>query len=307
MKRPASALVALALTGALAPAASAAPAFGPWSTAVNAESVPGTSDALNTDRQDGCPIQSPDGLSLFMASTRPRSAGDLRTDIDLWVAERDSRDAPWGPPRNLGETVNSTADDFCPTPVRTGGLFFVSRRAGTGVCGGADLYYTREHPTRGYTSPRHLACAADGGPNTALDEMGPSYLETGGPSLYFSSGPEIVVSDQLRDGEFGPGAPVTVLNSAAADIQPNVRRDGLEIVFASNRTGTEGGQDLWSSRRDRVTAPWSAPENLAAVNTEAGETRPSLSRDGTTLYFGRAPGAPPTSDVFVSTRERAGG
>jgi hypothetical protein len=303
MRRSTTTLVALAVAGALAPAASAEPTFGPWSAPVNAEAIPGTSAELNSDRQDGCPIESPDGLSLFLASTRPRSAGDLRTDIDIWVADRASRDAPWGPPRNLGDTVNSTADDFCPTPIRTGGLLFVSRRVEPGICGGSDMYFTRRHPTRGYGSPRRFPCAADGGPNTTLDEMGPSYVETGEPSLYFSSGPDIVVSDQLRDGEFGRGVPVAALNSPAADIQPNVRRDGLEVVFASNRAGT---QDIWSATRPRVTAPWPAPTSVSAVNTPAAETRPSLSRDGTRLHFGRATGGPPTTDVYVSTRTRHG-
>ena len=57
------ALVALALLAVFAPAAQALE-FSPWSTAVNAESVLGTSELLNTDVQDGCPIQSPDRLSL---------------------------------------------------------------------------------------------------------------------------------------------------------------------------------------------------------------------------------------------------
>jgi hypothetical protein len=42
------------------------------------------------------------------------------------------------------------------------------------------------------------------------------------------------------------------------------------------------------------------------VNSTANETRPSLSWDGTTLYFGRAPGLPVTADIFVTTRERVG-
>src|SRR5215212_10782278 len=138
-------LAALALTAAFAASPAQATEFSPWATAVNAESVLGTSSELNTAVQDGCPIQSPDGLSLYMASTRPRFVGDLRTDIDIWVALRESKDAPWGAPQNLGEPVNSTADDFCPTPLRGGRLLFVSRRVVPGVaCGMGDIYYTRD-------------------------------------------------------------------------------------------------------------------------------------------------------------------
>jgi hypothetical protein len=300
-------LAALALLAATAGTAEAKE-FGTWAPAVNAETVPGTSTELNTPFQDGCPIESPDGLSLYMASTRPRFAGDTRTDIDIWVAHRESKDAPWGAPENLPAPVNSTADDFCPTPVRGDRLFFVSRRVVPGLtCGMGDIYLTRNSPAHGWQEPEHLGCEADGGPNTALDEQGPSYVKTRGPALYFSSGPDINVSQRHGDGSFGPPAPVAELNSAAADIQPNVRRDGREIVFASNRPDPSafGGQDIWVSTRQDVNGPWSAPVNLgSAVNTTASETRPSLSWDATTLYFGRAPGAPVTADIYVTTRER---
>jgi hypothetical protein len=308
--RPAvSSLTLAAIALALAPAAHAAN-FSPWEPAVNAESLPGTAPQLNTPSLDGCPIQSPDGLSLYMASTRPRFPGDLRTDLDIWVARRGSVDEPWGAPVNLGARVNSTADDFCPTPIRGHGLFFVSRKVVSGVtCGAGDIYFTRLNPFHGWSPPEHLECAADGGPNTPLDEQGPSYVETeAGTFLYFSSGPDIYAAKRDEDGDFGPGAAVTELNSAAADIQPNVRKDGREIVFASNRDVT-AGQDIWASTRDSAHDPWSPPVNLGpAVNTSANETRPSLSWDGETLYFGRMPGEESiASDIFVTTRVRLSG
>lgn len=58
--------------------------------------------------------------------------------------------------------------------------------------------------------------------------------------------------------------------------------------------------------------PWSAPVNLGSnVNTELGESRPSLSWDAQQLLFGRAPGvegSPPIpSDIYVSTRNKRNG
>jgi hypothetical protein len=101
-------LIVLALTAAFASPAQAME-FSPWAQAMNAEQVPGTSEELNTGLQDGCPIQSPDGLSLYMASTRPRFPGDTRTDLDIWVASRPTRDAPWGAPVNLDCAAARTA------------------------------------------------------------------------------------------------------------------------------------------------------------------------------------------------------
>jgi hypothetical protein len=285
-------LLGIALLVATAGTAQAKQEPGEWGPAA---SVP-----VNVpDAQDGCPIESPDGRSLYFASTRTGGQGG----IDIWVAHRDSKHAPWGAPENLPAPINSVSDDFCPTPTRGGRLFFVSRRTIPGACGMGDIYLSRLNRATGWEDPRHLACDYDGGPNTGLDEQGPSYVKAGGPSLYYSSGPDIYVSQRHRDGTFGVGRPVAELNSTAMDIQPNVRRDGREIVFASNRVGTLGGQDIWASTRKGPKGSWSTPVNLGGnVNTLAGETRPSFSWDGDTLYFGRAPGAPSTADIFVAHR-----
>jgi len=69
-KRTAAAAGAAVLVASLAAVASAKQ-FTSWGTPVNAEAVPGTSQDVNTQFNDGCPIQSPDGLSLYMASNRP--------------------------------------------------------------------------------------------------------------------------------------------------------------------------------------------------------------------------------------------
>jgi hypothetical protein len=277
--------------------------FSPWASAQKIDEVNGNSSELNTPFVDGCPFQSPDGLSLYIASNRPGGHGLL----DIWVARRATRDGAWGAPQNLGEPVNSAADDFCPTPVARG-LFFASRRASAEACGLADIYFARW----GSTEAQHLGCAPNG-PNSALDEQGPSYVPAsrGKPALYFSrsSGTvpgDIFVSRGVAGLTFGPAAAVAALNeSSANDIQPNVRKDGLEIVFSSNRAGGVGAQDIWVATRTSVAASWSAPVNLGtAVNTAASETRPSLSRKALALLFGRAPAPEGMSDIYIATRER---
>jgi WD40 repeat protein len=308
MRRTVLYTVTAALLAAAWAATAAGKSFSAWTTAQKLDEVGGNNADLNTPFLDGCPIQSPNGLSLYLASNRPRFAGDTRTDLDIWVARRASADEPWGAPVNLGAPVNSTADDFCPTPIRGGGLFFVSRKVTGASCGLGDIYFTRFNSQRGWRQPAHLACSPEG-PNSALDEQGPSYVETAaGAFLYFSSSSaavpgDVYASPRLTGMRFGPAEAVGGLNSSDNDIQPNVRKDGLEVVFSSNRTGTLGGQDIWSAKRSSVEAPWSAPVNLGgAVNTGAAETRPALSWDARSLLFGRAPGPEGMSDIYVSSR-----
>jgi hypothetical protein len=94
---------------------------------------------------------------------------------------------------------------------------------------------------------------------------------------------------------------VAELSTASDDRMPNVRRDGLEIVFSSNRGGN---MDIYVATRASVDAPWSAPQLIANpnINTAGSETRSSLSADGTRLYFGRKVDAADPGDVFVATR-----
>ena len=282
-----------------------------WASAEKIDTIGGNSTELNTPSQDGCPIQSPDGLSLYIASNRPGGKGGL----DIWVATRAATGVPWGAPQNLGEPVNSAADDFCPTPVGKNGLFFVSREALPGACGQGDVYFTHRNSAGTWVEPERLLCDP-AGPNSELDEQGPSWVDVSGKlrgpkQLYFSRSSvspsvpgEIFMSSRQAGARFGPATAVAELNDAAAnDIQPNVRADGLEVVLSSSRAGTLGGQDVWVATRGAIGDPWSAPVNLGSVvNTGAGETRPSLSRDGKQLLFGRSPGPEGSGDIYVTTR-----
>ncbi len=265
--------------------------------------VPTAMGEVNTAAHDGCPIESPNGKQLYVASTR---AGGLGQN-DIWVAERRTISAPWGPMTNLGPTINSGYQEFCPTPLGGGWLLFVSDRPACGATPNltppvGDIYITRELQDGTWATPQHLGCVADGtGPNFTGGEFGPSLVKTGGEEyLYFSStgtgaNHDIYRSRLNRDGTFETPQVVSELNSAAVDQMPNVSRDGTEIVFASSRGGN---MDIWTATFDRSTGLWASPVPVAAVNSDAPETRPSLSGDGTRLYFGR--GAP--ADVYVSTR-----
>ena len=309
--------VAAALVAALAAVAAAGTHFSAWGPASLIDPVDAV--GVNTAASDGCPIQSPDGRSLYIASTRPGGAGLL----DLWVAHREGTDEQWGNPVNLndapGADLNTGADEFCPTPVRGNGLFFVRRPS---ACGLGDIYFTRFNRKHGWSEPERLACAPEG-PNTALDEMGPAYVTGGGGArLYYSSSRaptqgglvpgDIFVSSMGAGGTFGPGELVEELSDPLAnDIQPNVLKGGREVVFSSNRPGGKGSQDVWVATRENGGDSWSHPVNLAnagdasqQVNTSASETRPSLSWHGETVYFGRAPAAGGPGDVYVATRDR---
>ena len=150
MRRWTTVAFAAAIVSLTSAAVAEATHYAAWAPAQKADEIAGNSPELNTPSLDGCPIQSPDGLSMYLASNRPGGHGGL----DIWVARRASPDAPYGAPENVGAPINSAADDFCPTPVRGGGLFFVSRQVTMESCGLGDVYFAPLQPGTRLGDPR---------------------------------------------------------------------------------------------------------------------------------------------------------
>ena len=94
------------------------------------------------------------------------------------------------------------------------------------------------------------------------------------------------------------------INTAVAEFDPALSRDGLALYINTNRPGGSGGNDLWVARRACVTCAFGAPVNLGGViNTAAQEGGPELSPDGLTLFFqSDRPGGQGARDIYVSHR-----
>jgi hypothetical protein len=69
------------------------------------------------------PAFSPDGKKLFFASNRPLTGNTIK-DFDIWCVEKN--DSKWGEPKNLGEPVNSSSDEYFPSITITGNLYFTA-------------------------------------------------------------------------------------------------------------------------------------------------------------------------------------
>jgi WD40 repeat protein len=278
--------------------------FSDWSVPINLGS------RVNSDASEQTPVISKDGLSLYFGSDRAGGFGG----IDIWVAQRLSVDDPWETPINLGSNINTSGTENAPALSPDGHwLFFQSTRPGG--FGANDIYASRRHDRRddlGWEPPQNLGS----GVNTSFNERGAEYFEdpeTGTVTLYFNSdrpggmgGNDIYASTLQQDGTFGPAALVVELSSPDDDQALAIRRDGLEVIIASNRLGTLGGLDLWVATRASTSDPWSMPIHLGPVlNSTAAEAGVALSHKGTALYFhsGR-PGGFGAFDIYVSTRSK---
>ncbi len=249
----------------------------------------------------GCPIESPTGRFIFTA----RNPG---TGLDIYVNQRQAPDQPYEPGSALPTPANDEglANDFCPTPLPDGGLFFVSNRAGT--CGGGDMYAAVQNPATGWSEPENLGCDPHG-PNTPGAEFSPAVIETAwGTYLFFSTdyytGNQDIYRSRMRaDGSFGPGVRLPYpINTEHDDRQPNVSQDGREIVFASDRRTADSNSpnfDIFYAKKRFVFGRWRRVRNLSATvpfeTLDASETRPSLSWDGERLVYG-------SGGVWISER-----
>ncbi|HEY5945663.1 MAG TPA: hypothetical protein VIV40_09240 [Kofleriaceae bacterium] len=102
-------------------------------------------------------------------------------------------------------------------------------------------------------------------------------------------------------GPFGTPTLASVSTTGAAEDDPTLTADQLEIYFDSNRTGGMGGGDLWTATRSSTTAVWGAARNVSELNTTGDDATPEVSRDGLTLYW-VANGAAGAKDIWVATR-----
>jgi outer membrane protein OmpA-like peptidoglycan-associated protein len=97
------------------------------------------------------------------------------------------------------------------------------------------------------------------------------------------------------------------INSSNNEGTCTISADGRTLVFtACNRPDGYGGCDLYISQK--TGKEWQSPQNLGrVVNTQHWESQPSLSADGSVLYFtSDRPGGLGRSDIWKTRRDSTG-
>jgi hypothetical protein len=169
---------------------------------------------------------------------------------DIYVLKRETVDSEWDPPLNLGPAVNTTKNDIAGFISPDGLTFYFSSFDRPGGYGRSDLYVTTR-PTRS----EEWRVATNLGPKV----NGVSYdiepiMSPDGLLLFFTSarpgglGGEDIwmtrrasLSDPWEQAEnLGP-----TVNSSGDECSSHLSADGSALYFCSNRSGGEGGLDLW--------------------------------------------------------------
>lgn len=217
-------------------------------------------------------------------------------------------------PVPLPGNVASAQDDYMPNSDPTGKiLYFTSTRKGgtaedkaDAKAGDEDIYQV-ELKNGTWSDPMLLPQPI----NSENNE---------GASTFSADGQAVVYTACGRDGGVGncdlyimtlegnqwssPKNLGNVVNSEEWDSQPTMSSDGTRIIFASQRKGGYGAEDLYMVEKN-VFGEWGPPQNLGGmVNTPFDDYSPYLSPDGKTLYFASTghPGFGGT-DVFRTVLE----
>jgi tetratricopeptide (TPR) repeat protein len=205
-------------------------------------SAPKPLQSLNTPSHEGMPSLVRSGRRLFFTACLRQG---LEGPCDIWEADIEGRKV--SQPRSVEGDINSMFWDSQASISCDGNtLFFASNRPGG--FGGSDIWVSHRQSNGHWGSPENL------GPriNTAGDEEAP-FITNDGRMLYFSStghaglGDQDIFCSRLQpDGQWGAplnlGAPV---NSAARELGFFLAADGRTGYFASDRSGGQGGMDIY--------------------------------------------------------------
>jgi len=177
---------------------------------------------------------------------------------------------------NLGDSLNSKADELLPLQTTRGGerLFFSSNRNGN-----FDIFYASRAQAN-WSKSKALAKRY----NSKEDEFLTAFPDEGYQILYQKDNQPLVDNylDNSDENLSVPFAPEMLEGNWNGDYY--YFSDSL-LLFVSDREGGYGGLDIYYTRRNS-DASWNKPVNMgSAVNSGHNERAPFLAADGKNVYF----------------------
>jgi hypothetical protein len=261
---------------------------------------------INTSNLDGFQDISADGLTLFFdTDNRVGGYGGKIYGTDIWVTTRDTVDAQWGEPFNLGPPVNSSVDEGDASISVDGlSLYFWSYQRPGGV-GASDLWVTtRKRLDSPWTEPVNLGPIV----NSSANDSGP-FISADSLSLYFHSARAggfgvtdiYVTMRETTDDEWGP--PINLgptINGPLGEASPEVSPDGRVLFFNVGTSQYDlGSLGCFMAKRSTVYDPWRSPVKLPDPLNTTDVSHVSISSNGHTLYFtSNRPGGYGNDDIY---------
>lgn len=207
---------------------------------------------------------------------------------------------------NLGPNVNSAGFEYYPCISADGTTLYFTVRDRLGGFGGDDIWIST-------WDGMEWAVPVNAGPNVNWEwrDLSPS-ISADGMKLYFVSwgrpggyGSYDIWVSMWEDTMWGPAVNVGPnINTPDIEWSVSISSDEKKLYFASDRVGTRGDIDIWVSEWDSANSQWGPATNLGQnINTFSRDYCPSISSDGTRLYFARWWGVQEYVDIYISEWE----
>mgnify|MGYP005840847421 CR=1 FL=1 len=229
------------------------------------------------------PVLTIDQTSLIFTACQ---GYDVQYRENLYISHKDAQ-GNWLPPVSMADQINAPTSNegTCTISADKKMLVFTScgRDGNYGIC---DLYisYQKEGV---WTMPQNL------GPNiNAVGWQSQPALSADGKQLYFVSdrkgnyGKKDIWKSTLQDnGQWSQavnlGAPI---NSQSQEISPFIHPNGQTLFFASDRTPSMGGFDIYYA--NWIEGQWSEPVNLGyPINNHKDQVSLFITADGQKAYY----------------------
>lgn len=208
---------------------------------------------INTAQNEGAQCISQDGEWLiFTGCNRPDGFGSC----DLYISYK-TPDGRWTDAENMGPKINTEFWESVPTlsPDKKD-LYFSSRRPGG--YGAGDIWVSHRNVKGIWGEPENLGPTI----NTVGEESSP-FMHADNQSLYFTSdglpgygGSDLFVSRKVANGAWGVpqnlGYPINTIENEGSFI---VTADGQTAYYASDRSDTRGGLDIYTFQLPKVVQP----------------------------------------------------
>lgn len=199
-------------------------------------------------------------------------------------------------PKNMGEAINSSLDEYFPAITADDQTFLYTRNNRTDQIPLQEDFLVSKKVNGVWTPSEMLG----NGINSAGNEGAPS-ISADGQILFFIACAEM-------DGSYGPNRKGLgscdifysqkvgnnwsraynlgqAVNSRNWETQPSFSADGKTLYFVSNRPGGLGQSDIWYTTL-KDDGSWGTPVNIGKmVNTPGKEESVCIHPDGKTLYF----------------------
>jgi len=193
-------------------------------------------------------------------------------------------------PTNLGDEINTTNDEYWPTPSLDGKHLVFTRLMKDGGRPQED-FFMAEIDSFNWDNAVPMSEV-----NTS-DNEGAQTLSADAKILFFTAcnrgdglGSCDIYFSRLVEGKWiepqNAGAP---LNTSSWEGQPSLSSDNRYLYFSSNRPGGKGQKDIWRIAFNGFSAEgkpqWGKPENMEALNTSGDEISPFIHANNHNFYF----------------------